>query len=226
MPEYFAPSVAGPGSVRSGAIASGVIYRTPLADNAITSAHLTSGQVGAAVIANNSILSGHLTSEVIGGGHLNPDDVWPGRIYSGAISFSSGLTVGAGEGNTVRHLSLDGLVRIQGGPTPYNGAIFDVYGVDYPIQRGGAEIQIINGPGMTSGNFMIQNMNSFTLTTNPLLNVDASGRVQMYGDVGFFNSPPAVKQNGFANPTDLNSCISSLVALRTALINYGLLTSG
>lgn len=43
--------------------------------------------------------------------------------------------------------------------------------------------------------------------------------------VGFFATTPAVKQTGYAVPTDLATCISSLTALRTALINYGLTTT-
>ena len=41
---------------------------------------------------------------------------------------------------------------------------------------------------------------------------------------GFMNTTPVVKQTGCAVPTDLDSCIVAITALRTALNNYGLTT--
>jgi len=41
----------------------------------------------------------------------------------------------------------------------------------------------------------------------------------------WFNTSPAVKQTGYAVPTDLASCIAALTAWRTAAINYGLMTT-
>lgn len=43
--------------------------------------------------------------------------------------------------------------------------------------------------------------------------------------IGFFAATTVVKQTGYAVPTDLTTCISALTALRTALINYGLMTT-
>jgi len=42
--------------------------------------------------------------------------------------------------------------------------------------------------------------------------------------LGFFNATPVVQQTGCAVPTDLNTCIEAITALRTALNNLGLTT--
>lgn len=50
--------------------------------------------------------------------------------------------------------------------------------------------------------------------------------IQVLGNkIGLFSATPVVKQTGYAVPIDLTTCISALTALRTALINYGLMTT-
>ena len=48
---------------------------------------------------------------------------------------------------------------------------------------------------------------------------------QFTTNVGFFATTPVAQQTGCAVPTDLNSSIAAITALRTALINYGLTTT-
>jgi hypothetical protein len=49
--------------------------------------------------------------------------------------------------------------------------------------------------------------------------------LQVLGDkIGFFGATPVAKQTGCAVPTDLESCITAITVLRTALNNYGLTT--
>jgi hypothetical protein len=58
---------------------------THLANQAVTSAKVAAGAIGTPHLANEAVMSAKIGAQAVGGAHLNPNDVWPGRTFSGIV---------------------------------------------------------------------------------------------------------------------------------------------
>jgi hypothetical protein len=81
--------------------------------------------------------------------------------------------------------------------------------------------------GLTIGSTTTVTANALTLNNaNVILSTSTGTKIGTATNqkLGFFNATPVVQQTGCAVPTDLDSCIAAITALRTALNNLGLTT--
>jgi len=196
-----------------------------------TSYAVTPGQTSIAssvsliFLANGSVSSGgtEKISFTTGGYNNNPTMI---------MSAGNPGNVGIGTTAPLRILGIGGLVARNIGME--RGTVADTAGFALTINAGGATAAATDKaggildltPGISTGNAesgvrLYGNTpgGSGTSDSALLLMIQA-----LANKLGFFTATPVVKQTGYAVPTDLDTCIAAVTALRTALNNYGLTT--
>jgi len=179
---------------------------------------------------NNRLLLGHYVGS---------------RKYS-IMGFNGGILEISGSVDSGENLSIDSTTHATKGNIILNPAGGKV-GISTTLAGAGVTYQKLNingsqlfvGADTTQESPMFQVVPSYVVnthasyTTRTILSQWAIGGAQEVmrfesgaaAMLGFLGAGAVARQTGYAVPTDLTTCISALTALRTAMINYGLITT-
>jgi hypothetical protein len=140
--------------------------------------------------------------------------LFDGGAGTGTNAFGGNVTMNGGAG---KGTGSGGAFELNGGSLvgTGNGGGFTLTGGAASAGTGG-DFQILAGGGAVSGTIYVgtdANPSCFTITE------DGSANSQM----GFFNATPVVQQTSAPVATDLATVITLANALRTALLNLGLI---
>ena len=137
---------------------------------------------------------------------VNTGDVYCAGILEvdGSCNFGANISVGSTLNfNTIASLGAARVIRVYG---------VDDFFIGFNARDNGVgDVEIARMQNAADPYFSFGGSQQFKFTNAGL--------------AGFFAATPVAQQTGYAVPTDLATCISSLTALRTALINYGLTTT-
>ncbi len=166
------------------------------------------------------------------------DASYPGQAY---IDYGSYTRTIAGRKFVIRNMSLSTIstvIAIDASGTV--GIVTTLAGAGVTYQKLSVNgSQLFVGADSTQESPMFQVVPSYVVNTHAsytsrtILSQWAIGGAQEMmrfesgaaGMLGFLGAGAVVRQTGYAVPTDLTTCISALTVLRTAIINYGLITT-